>query len=433
MIAVAPSRRRVFALALAPVVAAACGSQENLDELPKTGLSEGKVIYSTWGTMQHRELENWSLLAFEKNYTDLKVDVVWSPTEAEHVAKQISLLSGGTPPDVMRLPAWSAPTFYNEEVARRLDPYFRRDGFKTDHLAPPFDVATFKRGFFALPRGQSGTWVVFYNRQLLSQAGVKNPAPTWTWEDFLQASRELTRPSAAGGGQWGTALDPLADFYHPWLWGAGGDDIEPTREAAAIDQPAAVEALEWLADLRLKHRVAPPAGELADSWQAFTSGRIAMWYGPADAELELTKLRAVDFAIAPQPRGKSGQHGGYRPDVMVMSFNAQHPDDGWELLQFLVDVEIQRLELENALWLPQASAIVGEESYRQLAVPPYDRRPGIPNALFRARTPVILPRGDEMRVAIQRELAPFWQGSRGAKEATAAAAKAVNIIIKGEA
>ncbi len=433
MAPLAPSRRRLFALTLVPVLAAACGAQENLDELPKTGLSEGKVIYSTWGTTQRREIENWSLLAFEKNYSDLKVDVIWSPTMAEHVAKQISLLSGGTPPDVMRLPAWSAPTFYNEEAARRLDPYFRRDGFKTDNLAAPFDVATFKRGFFALPRGQTGAWVVFYNRQLTSQAGVKAPAVSWTWDDFLKTARELTRPGAAGGGRWGVALEPLADFYHPWLWGAGADELDPTRETSAIDQGPAVEALEWLANLRHKHRVAPPAGEISDSLAAFVSGHVAMWYGPADAELELTKQPGLDFAIAAQPRGASGQHGGYRPDVMALSFNAQHPDDGWELLQFLVDVETQRLELDNALWLPQAKAIVGAESYQLVGGPPHDRRPGIPNALYRARSPVILPRGDEMRLATQRELAPFWQGTRGAREATTAAAMAVNSIIKGEA
>jgi multiple sugar transport system substrate-binding protein len=389
------------------------------------------VIYSTWGPTQRRELENWTLLAFEKNYSDLKVDVVWSPTAQEHVARQISLLSGGTPPDVMRLPAWSAPTFYNEEAARRLDAYFKRDGFKTDNLAPPFDVATFKRGWFALPRGLTTTWALFYNRQHFSQAGIKPPAAGWTWDDFLKTARELTRPAPAGT-QWGTALEPIADFCYPWLWGAGGDDVEPTRGAASIDQPAAVEALEWLADLRLKHRVAPPAGELADALTAFGAGRVSTWYGPAETELDLNRNRTVDFGLLAQPKGKAGQHGGYRPDVMLLSFNAQHPDDGWELLQFLVDPETQRLEMDNALWLPQARSITGEEAYQQVPGAPYDRRPGIPGALYRARSPIILPRGDEMRAATQRELAPFWTGSRSAAEATAAAARAINAIIQGE-
>jgi multiple sugar transport system substrate-binding protein len=427
------SRRRLLGLAVTPAVLAACGRQENLDELPKTAVSEGKVIYSTWGNPHQREVENWSLLAFETNYEGLKVDVVWAQTVAEHVGKQYSLLSGGTPPDVMRLPAWSAPTFYNEEVVLRLDPYFRRDGFRPEEfLAAPYDVATFKRGWYAIPRGQSGTWVVFYNRRAFSQAGLAAPTAAWTWDDFLNAARELTRPGPSGAQRWGVALEPLVEFFYPWLWGAGGDDIDPTRESSAIDQPAAQEALTWLADLRHRHRVAPPAGELADAFAAFVSGQVAMWYGPADAELELATVQpAVDYAIAPQPKGRSGQHGGYRPDVMSLSTIGQHSDDGWELLQFLVDLDAQRLEFQNGLWLPQAKAIVSEESYQRLAGPPFDRRPGIPGLGFRARTPVILPRGDEMRAATLKELTPFWQGTMGVKDATAAASRAVNAILKG--
>jgi multiple sugar transport system substrate-binding protein len=300
-------------------------------------------------------------------------------------------------------------------------------------------VATFKRGWFALPRGQAGTWVVFYNRRAFDQAGLKPPPNAWTWDDFLRAARDLTRPAPGGAGQsgqWGTALEPLADFYYPWLWGAGGDDVEPTRETSSIDQAPAVEALQWLADLRLKHQVAPPAGELSDPLGAFAAGKVAMWYGPADAELDLTRgagAHPLDFAIAPQPKGKTGQHGGYRPEVVILAANAPHPDDGWELLQYLVDVETQRLELEDGLWLPQAKAIVGGDAYQHPAGPPYDRRPGIPGALLRARSPIILPRGDEMRAAALRELAPLWQGQRGAQDAASQAAQAVTAIMKGDA
>jgi hypothetical protein len=53
--------------------------------------------------------------------------------------------------------------------------------------------------------------------------------------------------------------------------------------------------------------------------------------------------------------------------------------------------------------------------------------------VLRARTPVILPRGDDMRAAAQKELSPFWLGARSLKEATEAAASAVNAILHGEA
>jgi ABC-type glycerol-3-phosphate transport system substrate-binding protein len=428
------SRRNLLAgVAAAPIVLAACGGDPDIEAVPLTGVSAGKVVYGTWGPTHRLELEHWTLLAFEKNYPDLKVDVVSAPTSAEYVAKQYSLLSAGTPPDVVRLPSWSAPTFYNEEALRQLDGFFRRDGFSTDNLAQPFDVATFKRRWYALPRGTAGTWVVFCNRRLLDAAGIKTLPTAWTWDDFMKAARDTTRPNAAGGAQWGVSLDSIVSFYYPWLWGNGGDDLERTGEKALIDQPPAREAMQWLADLRHKHRVAPPAGELPDSLAAFAAGRLAFWFGPADTELELARQNTVDFSIAPQPKGKAGQQAGFKPDVVGLSTLSQYVDDAWEMLQFLVDVETQRQEFTNGLWLPQAKSIVDEAGYQKPATAPYDRRPGIPNALLRARSPLMLPRSDDIRAAALKELAPVWQGARSVEDATTAAAAAMNAILNGEA
>ncbi|CAA9271409.1 MAG: hypothetical protein AVDCRST_MAG77-3246 [uncultured Chloroflexi bacterium] len=435
----AVSRRTLLGISLLPALAAACGASEDLDALPKSGESSGQIVYTTWGTPQQREVENWTLLAFEKNYPDLKVNVIASATAAEHVAKQISMLSSGAPPDVVRLPTWSAFTFYNEDVVKRLDPYFKRDAFKTDHLAQPFDTGTFQRRWYGLPRGHAGTWVVFYNRRLLEGAGLKPPATGWTWDDFLKAAQQLTRASGStgasgsGAAQWGTALEPIADFYYPWLWGHGAEDLERSFERSLLDQPAAREALQWLADLRHKHKVAPPAGELPEGPAAFASGRVGLWFGPADAELDLAKQAGLDFGIAPQPKGKQTQQAAFKPDAVCLASGAQYPDDGWELMQFLVDVDTQRLEFDNGLWLPQAKAIVGQETYQKPAVPPYDRRPGIPGALIKARTPVMAPRGDEIRAVSLRELAPLWRGTKNVEAATEAAAKSVNAILTGQA
>ncbi len=225
------TRRSLLALALAPAVLAACGGdKEDLEALPKSGTSEGKLVYSTWGSSEQRERENWTVLAFQKNYPDLQVDVVWAQTIPEYLAKQHALLAGGTPPDVLRLPAWSAPTFYYEEAVRRLDPLIRRDGFKTEHLAAPFDVATYKRGFLALPRGQAGTWVVFCNTRLCQQAGVKLPASGWTWDDFNGA------PHWRG---WRTSITPGCGAL------AAKSSIAPARPRPWISQSRVMPCSGW--------------------------------------------------------------------------------------------------------------------------------------------------------------------------------------------
>lgn len=427
------TRRAVLGLALAPAVLAACGGSEDLEALPKTGASPGSLVYATWGTQERVEREHWSLLSFEKNYSDLRVSVIASETAAEHVAKQISLRSAGGQADVIRLPSWVAPTFYYEDGLTRLDPYFKRDGFRTDHLAPPFDVATFQRHWYALPRGQAGTYVMHYNRGLFTQAGHPFPSATWTWDDFLRAARALTRPNAPGGSQWGVSLESLVNFYYPWLWGNGGDDLEHQGTRSTIAGAPARDALQWLAALRLDHKVAPPPGEVPEGMAAFSSGRVAMWFGPADAEMDLAQVSGLDYGIAPQPKGKQGQQAGYKPDVVGITAGSQNINDAWEFMQFLVDVETQRLEFDNALWLPQTKDIVKTAAYRKPATVPHDRSAAIPGEGIKARTPVMVPRGDEIRAVTLRALAPLWTGAKGVKETTDTAAQAADAILHGEA
>ncbi len=116
-------------------VGAACGS-DDLPGVPRIGTAQGKVIYATWGAPGLREAEHWTLLSFEKNYTDLKVDVVIASDDpATYTERLRAMVASGTDPDVMRLPGPDAPSFYASAVTRKLDAVMRRDGFRTDVLA----------------------------------------------------------------------------------------------------------------------------------------------------------------------------------------------------------------------------------------------------------------------------------------------------------
>lgn len=428
--------RRVGALAGAATVLAACGG-DPYEDLPRVGETTGKLVYSTWGAPERRERENVSLLVFFKNF-DVNVDVVWASTFADYLQKVHGLLASGTPPDVLRLSSWAAQTFFAEGAVRKLDPYIKRDRFRPDALMAPFDVATYKRSWYGLPRAETGLYVVFYNRTLFSQAGLRPPRDNWSMDDLLHAARAITSPSSDGRQRWGIVLDGITDSYHAWLWSNGASAADPADPKALLEHPAAAESLQWLADLRHRHRVAPRAGELSSSGvAAFLTGRVGMWYANNNAELDIRQAQSggtapnFEWAMATQPRGKSGQFGLFKPDVASISSASQAPDDGWELLQYFVDPETQQAEWELGLWAPQAKRLLSAESYVKPAQPPHDRRPAVPGLLLKPRTPVHVPRGDEMRAITLRELAGLWDGTRPAKEATVGAIRGVNAILEG--
>ena len=77
------------------------------------------------------------------------------------------------------------------------------------------------------------TIALFYNRQLLDQAGVQPPS---TWDELRQAAQELT-----GDGVHGFAYSAIASYegawqFLPFMWSNGGDEEDlagaPIAEAA---------------------------------------------------------------------------------------------------------------------------------------------------------------------------------------------------------
>ena len=156
-----------------------------------------------------------------------------------------------------------------------------------------------------------------------------------------------------------------------------------------------------------------------------------MWFGCADDEFALRRLGAKNFGFATQPRGRAGQAAAWHPDVVAIGARAPSPDDAWEFLQYLVDPDTQRLELDQALWLPQAKAITDEAEYRAPPLSPRDRRASIAGALVKARSPVVGPSTGAMRRAARAALQAFWQGSMSLDRAVTGAQEASLAALEG--
>ena len=169
--------QRVAATLATPLLITACDWGEDLSDVPLTSEDPAEVIYTTWGAPERVQKEDWTLLSFQRNYPAITVNVIAAPTAAEHVAGLYSLFASGSLPDLVHLPSWSAPTFYAEDAVLPLGDYMRRDEFRPDDLTAPFDVCTYQREWVALPRGNNGLYVVFYNRSHFTAASVPLPPP----------------------------------------------------------------------------------------------------------------------------------------------------------------------------------------------------------------------------------------------------------------
>ena len=263
------------------------------------------------------------LADFEAANKDIKIDSIATPPEFD--TKIIVDLASGTAPDL-----WS-------QDASSLAPLIERklllDMRRCVEKVPALDTKRFFPAVLAIHEQKDGAvfglpndftpMVVYYNSDLVAKAKLEAPAAGWTWDDQLHLAQQLTRDgkgrSATDAGfdasdikQYGYRAGQYAYQWVYRTWQNGGDVLSPDRTTATgfLDSAATLEALQWYADLVLRHKVAPKPSVLdsiteKSSFEAeFIGGRFAMF---DSGHWSLIGLQAAEgyqpetLGVVPQP------------------------------------------------------------------------------------------------------------------------------------
>ena len=98
-------------------------------------------------------------------------------------------MSAGSAPDVFALKAFNSYYFYatNDQLLDVSDVAADFEGDENVDL----ENMVIDGSTYAMPYRED-KWVLYYNKDLLEQAGVSAPDGTWTWDDFVTASETVT-------------------------------------------------------------------------------------------------------------------------------------------------------------------------------------------------------------------------------------------------
>lgn len=126
---------------------------------------------------------------------------------------------------------------------------------------------------------------LFYNTNLFAEAGVKPPTADWKLDDLVDAARRLTRAGERWGFETETAYPPTL----VWLRTFGGELMDPGSlgTKVALDRAPARQALQWLFDLRHRHRMQPVQGQ---EKATFTDGSVTLHTRASEPRLHVRQL-----------------------------------------------------------------------------------------------------------------------------------------------
>jgi multiple sugar transport system substrate-binding protein len=315
--------------------------------------------------------------AFTAQYPQIKVEIDEVP--GDFYQKLQLQLSAGTPPDTMFECDCTLGTSVRNKITEPLDDYMKRDRrFKKDDY---WDIAwyasTYGGKVYGLPY-DGGSVAIFYNKDLFKAAGVpdldaKNPL---TFDEFLQLARRLTldesgrRPGESGFDrrrivQFG--IDPARGLFQAYIFAAGGEVIG-SDGSVPIDEPAAADGLQWLADLGARHYVAPTPEVVQTAPISFATGNVAMQYAGV---WNMVRYRQNKFAwdVAPFPKYKVKTSLGWYSPLSILA-SSKVKDAAWEWIFFCCSEPGQRIVSSLGQAVPTVKSLARTEVFLNPNVPP---------------------------------------------------------------
>jgi multiple sugar transport system substrate-binding protein len=239
-----------------------------------------------------------------------KTDLAGGTTQA----KFASSLAAGTYDDVVLLGSPQVPYYRDLGTFVDIAPLLKtaKIDMKTFTYVDPSHSVGNKR--FFLPFQQGGSiWTV--NKTLFQKEGVPLPNENWTWNDWADAGRKLSKPDQDQYG-FGPALDDdLKAKYYPLIGSNGGHVISPDFKRTLLTDSPTLEAIRWGAERMTRDRswVQPGAPKTVD----FTLGNVGMLISSANIGNTIQKVGSkFEWDLMPQPKSP-------RTGKSVRTFNAQ--------------------------------------------------------------------------------------------------------------
>ncbi|HHV61601.1 MAG TPA: ABC transporter substrate-binding protein [Firmicutes bacterium] len=196
---------------------------------------------------------------------------------------------------------------------------------------------------------QSDAGMLYYRKDLLAKGGLSVPE---TWDDLVKCSLALQNPPNLWGFVWqGKQYEGLICDFLEVVWGAGGDLLTEDNQVV-IDQPPAVDALQWMVDLIHKFKVSPPGVttyQEEESRHAFQEGKAIflrnwpyVWtLSNKDDSPIKGKIGITPMVHRPGPEYKSAAtQGGWGLGISAFSKNKEA---AWKFIEFATSYEGQKL------------------------------------------------------------------------------------------
>lgn len=355
-----PITRRALEVRALQLVGAAAAAGTGLaacapgpQSAPNPSAMSGKLrFYTRGGEVETRGQAEILIPTFKKVAPNVTVEhEIFTAADASdtYTLKLLAMYAAGTPPDLFGF-GQNYFGFWARNMLADLTAYINRDKFDLNQfhtgLADKFKV---KGKYYGIPQLTTFGTLLFYNKNLFDEAGLKVPTTdwddkSWNYDVMLDYARRMTKNAGEPNATYGLTYSPGNPHVHAWLF--GGDTFLPEHytdgiaQRTTIDSKESVEGHQFAQDIRWKYHTTPRAGE-PTSGISFLNGRYAMDLNGGWNFWGYTVIKDFKWGVAAVPTQSTNKQPNYN-DFWEMSSESKQKDTVWEFIKHLSSVDVQR-------------------------------------------------------------------------------------------
>lgn len=302
-------------------------------------VSAGEVVWWTpnWSEARARELADKFMA--ENSGITVKLEVTTSDGLPQRV---LTALQSGAAPDIIEVQHGWVNGYAQNDLIVPVDDVIQE---REDYTPAALDYVTWDGKLWGIPY-RIETHGIIYNRGHYAEAGLDPDSPPQTWDELVAAAKALTKDgrfgfAITGGGEVGNTIFRSL----PFIWMNGGGIVSDDLTTAIVNQPEAVEAVQFYTDFYTTGL--SPTSTLENDGTAnrrlFIAGTVSTYQS---GQFDLASIRSenpnIDIGAMPipHPEGKDTAAilGGWS---FVIPRDAGNPDEAKVFLQFLNTAENQ--------------------------------------------------------------------------------------------
>lgn len=320
-----------------------------------------KLRFTVWEADENLKIIRGSVEKFMKANPGIEVKLE-RVDQSVYMEKLLAQYAAGIAPDVSLF----EPKMFQKLAKRKalipLNQFLEKD--KTidikEWYKPIIDVSSWNNQLYILPRDIAPMGIVYYNKRLFDEAGLKYPDGTWTWDfkerpelkdkDFLYVLKKLTKTDSEGKvTQWAFCPAWARLFGDTLALSCGGNFYNDLYNftKTTYNDPKVAAGYQFAQDLSFKDKLVPSSVQLSSVMQTnsillFVQGKVAMvqsgiwetpnlrkFLKPTDEgwfEWDITSFPAYKDGTLRVPTGGSG--------YSVWS-SSKHPWEAWLLTKWM--------------------------------------------------------------------------------------------------